>query len=103
MERIQDRFNIGRETYGHGVRVLDDTRTWGTVKNSWLMMAEEEILDALIYVAADILRKTYENEQKTTYEFDETDDNSKIIEILHTNGVYPIVDKLWEIHYMLSG
>ena len=103
MERIQDRFNIGRETYGHGVRVLDDTRTWGTVKNSWLMMAEEEILDALIYVAADILRKKYENEQKTTYEFDETDDNSKIIEILHTNGVYPIVDKLWEIYYILSG
>ena len=57
MNLIHDRFKLGRERYGHGVRIDDDTRTWGTKQDSWREMAIEEILDALIYCSADILRK----------------------------------------------
>ena len=56
-ELIKDRLALGRERYGHGVRSTDDTRQWGTRVDSWLLMAEEELLDALIYVAADYIRK----------------------------------------------
>ena len=56
-ELIKSRLAIGRERYGHGVRSTDDTRQWGTKVNSWMLMAEEELLDALIYVAADYIRK----------------------------------------------
>ena len=52
MKEIIDRLNIGRERYGHGVRVDDDTTTWGTKENSWMEMAREEFLDAVIYVIA---------------------------------------------------
>lgn len=56
-QRIEERLAIGRERYGHGVRSMDDTRQWGTKVDSWLLMADEELLDALIYVAADYIRK----------------------------------------------
>ena len=35
---IKARLAIGLETYGHGVRVEDDTTQWGTEVNSWLEM-----------------------------------------------------------------
>jgi len=58
MERlISARLDLGKSRYGHGVRSNDDTRTWGTKRNSWIEMAEEEILDAIIYIAADYIRK----------------------------------------------
>ena len=57
MNLIHDRFKLGYERYGHGVRIDDDTRAWGTKCDSWREMAIEEILDALIYCGADILRK----------------------------------------------
>ena len=48
--------SMGKEKYGHGVRVDDDTTTWGTKTNSWMDMADEEFLDAIIYVVADYIR-----------------------------------------------
>ena len=56
MDLITARLSLGRERYGHGVRVDDDTRKWGTKENSWEEMAMEEILDCMIYAAASIIR-----------------------------------------------
>tara|TARA_Y100000004_G_scaffold187871_1_gene241211 strand:- start:1272 stop:1625 length:354 start_codon:yes stop_codon:yes gene_type:complete len=50
------RLKKGEEAYGHQLRPLDDTTTWGTKKDSWLEMAEEEIADAIIYVLTNYLR-----------------------------------------------
>jgi len=75
-EAVIDRMNMGKMKYGHGVRIMDDTVTWGTVKNSWLEMASEELLDAIIYVIADYLRteeKIHDEEAK--------DDNDHIMHI----------------------
>ena len=66
-EAVIDRMKMGKMKYGHGVRIMDDTVTWGTVKNSWLEMASEELLDAIIYVIADYLRteeKIHDEEAK---------------------------------------
>jgi len=57
MKEILDRLALGRERYGHGVCVDHDTTTWGTKENSWMEMAREEFLDAVIYVIADYIRK----------------------------------------------
>jgi len=57
MKEILARMAMGKEKYGHGVRVDDDTTTWGTKENSWMEMAREEFLDAVIYVIADYIRK----------------------------------------------
>ena len=54
LEEVRERMEMGREKYGHGVRVDDDTRTWGTRNNSWLNMAREEFLDAIVYVTAAV-------------------------------------------------
>lgn len=56
MKEILDRLAMGREKYGHGVRVDDDTTSWGTKENSWMEMAREEFLDAVVYVIADYIR-----------------------------------------------
>ena len=66
-EDLLGRLQLGLKKYNHGVRVDDDTRDWGTPVNSWLYMAKEEFLDAIIYVAADYIRmyglKRDENEE----------------------------------------
>jgi len=56
MTLLQARLKLGRERYGHGVRVNDDTTQWGTPTNDWEEMAMEEVLDGLIYAAAAIIR-----------------------------------------------
>ena len=56
IELLQHRMKIGIERYGHGLRIHDDTRQWGTKENSWEEMALEEVLDGLIYTAAAIFR-----------------------------------------------
>ena len=56
LKLLVDRMQLGRERYGHGLRIHDDTRQWGTKKNSWEEMALEEVLDGLIYTASAILR-----------------------------------------------
>ena len=76
LEEVRARLHMGMEKYGHGVRADDDTTTWGTPKNSWLEMASEELLDAIIYVIADYLRteeKIHDEEAK--------DDNDLIMHI----------------------
>ena len=59
---LNGRLTIGRTRYGHGVRVDDDTSTWGTQTNSWLEMAKEEFLDAIIYLTADYIRVNRDSE-----------------------------------------
>ena len=56
MKLLQDRLSLGRSRYGHGVRIDDDTRTWGTKDDSWEEMMLEEALDGMIYSAASMLR-----------------------------------------------
>ena len=56
VDAITGRLAIGLETYGHGVRVNDDTTQWGTNTDSWLEMGLEEIDDLAIYVIAESIR-----------------------------------------------
>jgi hypothetical protein len=56
-KRLTDRMKIGVERYGHGVRPGDDTRQWGTARDDWFEMAEEELLDAIMYINADYHRE----------------------------------------------
>lgn len=117
MEDVRSRLQLGREKYGHGVRVDDDTVTWGTPKNSWMEMAREEFLDAIVYVTADYIRKGRECNDKLmsqmeinylyTPEFEECtnpkkyledhrkeDDNDLILYILeHTEDMEPCYHK----------
>jgi len=53
---VQQRLAKGEQEYGHQIRPLDNTTTWGTKNDSWLEMAEEEIADAIIYVLTHYLR-----------------------------------------------
>lgn len=54
---IKGRMKIGKDRYGHGLKSEMDTRQWGTLNNSWLEMAEEEYLDAIVYVLADYIKR----------------------------------------------
>lgn len=56
MELIRGRLAIGIGRYGHGVRAEEDTRHFGTQKDTWVEMALEEVLDNLIYITAEIIR-----------------------------------------------
>ena len=53
---IKERMDLGLQRYGHGVRIDDNTTQWGTKKDNWTEMALEEVLDGMIYMAAQILR-----------------------------------------------
>ena len=75
MDLIRKRLAFGEQKYGHGVRVRDDTTTWGTPVNSWLYMALEEFLDGIIYVVADYIRT-----REVAYA--EPDDNARILQLL---------------------
>ena len=82
MDLIRERLAFGKEKYGHGVRVNDDTTTWGTPVNSWLYMALEEYLDGIIYVVADYIRTR-------EVAHSETDDNKRILFLLeHPQFIY---------------
>ena len=56
LEIITERMNMGLERYGHGIRIGDNTKQWGTKEDSWEEMALEVALDGMIYLAASILR-----------------------------------------------
>lgn len=56
MNLLRSRLALGKERYGHGVRINDDTRQWGTDTDSWETMMMEEALDGMIYAAAQLLR-----------------------------------------------
>lgn len=62
-EQLIGRLELGKERYGHGVIVNSDTREWGTPENSWINMCQEELLDAVIYIVADYIRKGRESEK----------------------------------------
>ena len=101
MKTIEKRMELGLQTYGHGIRVSDDTRKWGTCKDSWLEMAEEEILDALIYSAADILRKQSDNCEHGKQVAPSQDCNEEIKELLKTTGKYKLIDNLWQVYNLM--
>ena len=65
MEQVIQRLELGRKKYNHGVRVDSDTMTWGTQKNSWMEMANEEFLDGIVYVISDYIRKHRENDSSS--------------------------------------
>jgi len=71
---VKERLQLGKRKYGHGVRTNMSTTTWGTPKNSWLEMAIEEHLDALVYTAADYIRKFEEPSHP--------DDNERISQLI---------------------
>uniref|UniRef100_A0A6C0F6B0 Uncharacterized protein n=1 Tax=viral metagenome TaxID=1070528 RepID=A0A6C0F6B0_9ZZZZ len=56
MQLLEERLKIGKERYGHGVIIDDDTRQYGTNDNNWETMMMEEALDGMIYAAAQLLR-----------------------------------------------
>jgi len=69
-EQIVGRLELGKERYGQGVIVNSDTREWGTPNNSWIEMATEEFLDAIIYVIADYIRQGRKNSRWSSLEID---------------------------------
>lgn len=96
---LLDRLSLGKEKYGHGVRVNDDTVTWGTKKDSWMHMAQEEILDCIIYVIADYVRWGRQPELVASFleyrfifhdrKFETTRDDNDLIMYIYNN-----VDKI---------
>lgn len=107
MKEILDRLALGQKKYGHGVRVDDDTTTWGTKENSWMEMAREEFLDAVIYVIADYIRKhrdpdgnmsELEMKYMWTFDFEEAEDPEKWLEEHREdddNGLIQYILKKW--------
>lgn len=81
MKQLSERLQLGREKYGHGVRVDDNPCTWGCVKNSWFEMAREEFLDGVIYCVADYIRH-YEKKRART----QLDDNERILRFIEAPG-----------------
>ena len=82
---ILGRLELGLKRYNHGVRVDDDTRMWGTPKDSWMEMAKEELLDAIIYTIADYIRNVRSEGEPAPLSFrknDELDDNKLIMSIV---------------------
>ena len=63
MKLLQSRLVLGKERYGHGVRIDDDTRQFGTPDNNWETMMMEEALDGMIYAAAQLIRLKRKHEQ----------------------------------------
>lgn len=56
LELIKERLAVGEKRYGHGLRNQDNTKQWGTKRDSWLEMGLEEILDLSIYIATALIR-----------------------------------------------
>jgi hypothetical protein len=77
MEFIRKRLELGRSKYGHGVRTRDNPQTWGTDKDSWYEMAEEEFADGVVYVVADYIRN-FETPSE------DGDDNGRILQLLES-------------------
>ena len=56
LKLIKERMSLGKQRYGHGIIVDEDTQKYGTESNDWELMALEEMLDGMIYSTAAILR-----------------------------------------------
>ena len=76
--RVMGRMKVGKEKYGHGLVTAMNTTQWGTKIDSWLEMAEEEYMDALVYVLADYIR------EENIFTRETEDDNELIVELLKT-------------------
>lgn len=61
LKLIKERMALGVERYGHGMRINDDTRQYGTKDDSWVEMALEEALDHIIYLSAALIRLQNKN------------------------------------------
>ena len=100
LDELTGRLELGLRKYNHGVRVDDDTRDWGTPVNSWLHMAREEFLDAMIYVAADYIRVSGLKRDEG-----EEDDNKLIMRVI---GKYIEIKSskhkmlLWQLFNLLN-
>tara|TARA_B100001142_G_scaffold319662_1_gene363458 strand:- start:3460 stop:3804 length:345 start_codon:yes stop_codon:yes gene_type:complete len=88
--QLLERLAIGKHRYGHGVRVDSDTTEWGTPTNSWIEMAREELLDAIIYIVADYIRN-HEDPRVIS----EPDDNERILE--YANNIECIKNPLHKL------
>lgn len=66
MDLIRSRLEIGKTRYGHGIVIDDDTTKYGTERNSWTIMALEEILDMAVYVSARLIQVLREEERLGT-------------------------------------
>ena len=97
LELVEERLAVGRERYGHGVRPHDDTRQWGTRKDSWIEMAQEEIIDCMIYVCADYIR-----ENNIHYEEDANDLILDYLENIHKINCFFHANMLTMLQCMLS-
>ena len=86
---IHDRLKLGRERYGHGIIISDDTTKYGTKVNDWRLMAQEEILDCIVYMTADLMRK----------QGIENDDNNDTLMkcIIKYKETDEIIKKLYEV------
>lgn len=83
-EELTGRLELGLRKYNQGVRVGDNTQKWGTKRNSWLDMAKEEFLDAIVYIIADYIRCVRSKGVMAPLSFrkrDEIDDNKLIMTI----------------------
>lgn len=67
--RIANRLALGRERYGHGVLVVENA------SKNWNSELVEELLDACVYAAADVLKK-----RGVTMD----DDNAAILELIRS-------------------
>jgi len=56
LELLKERMQMGIKKYGHGVKVGQNTKDFGTSEDDWELMALEEMLDGLIYTTASIIR-----------------------------------------------
>ena len=54
---IDERLDIGIKRYGHCIRIHDNTIEFGTKADSWIEMMEQELLDAIVYLTAHLMRQ----------------------------------------------
>ena len=61
LDLIMKRLEFGRQKYGHGIIIKEDTSkyasSWDTCSaSSWNVMCLEEMLDGIVYAAASIIQ-----------------------------------------------
>lgn len=59
---IKKRLDFGKQKYGHGVRIYDNTKQYAsswdeTSGASWNIMCLEEMLDGIVYAAASLIQE----------------------------------------------
>ena len=100
IEELTARLDLGLSKYTHGMWIEDDTMDWGTPTNSWLYMARDEFLDAMIFIAADYIRVSGMKRDEN-----ETDDNKRIMYVIdHYSDMTSAKHKMliWNLFNMLD-